>query len=134
MEGPWAGWSLATGDPFNAHAGPFYHRFEEGAVVCAMEVGPQHLNGGGAMHGGALATFADFTLFAIADMMGDEAAVTVSLSSDYVGAANPGDRIEGRGEVIRRTGSMIFIRGLLTRGSEPVMSFTGILKRLRPRG
>lgn len=131
-EGEWADWSISVGDPFNAHVGPFYHRIDdEGALVCAMEVAPQHLNGGGGLHGGALATFADFCLFAIAGMMGDGDAVTVSLHADFVGAAGLGDRIECRGEVIRSTGSMVFLRGMIARGADPVMTFSGILKKIR---
>ena len=133
-QGDWAGWSLSHGDPFNDHVGPFHYRTDEtGAPVCAMQVEAKHLNGGGGLHGGAMATFADFCLFAFAGLTGNAAAVTVSLHCDYVGGAGLGDRIECRGHVTRETGSMIFLGGTITHGSAPVMAFSGILKKLRSR-
>ena len=132
--GEWAGWSVSEGDPFNDHAGPFYHRTDaHGVPVCGMRVAPQHLNGGGGLHGGALATFADFSLFVFAGLTGDAAAVTISLTCDYVGPATLEDRLECRGDIVRQTGSMIFLRGTITHEDAPVMAFSGILKKLRPK-
>ena len=131
-DGEWAGWSVSAGDPFNDHAGPFYHRTAaDGTEICGMRVAARHINGGGGLHGGALATFADFCLFVFAGMTGDSDAVTVSLTCDYVGGAALGDRLECRGEVIRQTRSMIFLRGTIMRESDPIMAFSGILKNIR---
>ena len=41
--------------------------------------------------------------------------------------------IEGTGEVVRMGGSLIFVRGLITTGPRPMMSFSGVIKKLRPR-
>ena len=76
-EGEWAGWTQFTGDPFEEHAGPFfYRRHDDGSIRCAMRVEHKHLNGGHFVHGGALMTFADYCLFAIAldDLCGEPAA------------------------------------------------------------
>lgn len=129
--GEWSGWSISGGDPFNAHVGPFYFRGEGEATVCAMRVASHHLNGGGSLHGGALATFADFSLFAFAGLTGDGDAVTIGLNCDFVGTAMLGDQLTCRGEVIRRTGSMVFLRGLISCEAGPVMAFSGVLKKLR---
>lgn len=129
--GDWAGWSLTEGDPFNAHVGPFYHKGEGETLVCAMRVAPHHLNGGGSLHGGALATFADWSLFVFAGLTGDSDAVTIGLNCDYVGAAPLGGQLSCRGEVIRETGSMIFLRGLITCEESPIMAFSGVLKKIR---
>lgn len=129
--GEWSGWSISEGDPFNAHVGPFYFQGEGDATVCAMRVASHHLNGGGSLHGGALATFADFSLFAFAGLTGDGDAVTIGLNCDFVGTAMLGDRLICRGEVIRKTGSMVFLRGLISCEAAPVMAFSGVLKKLR---
>lgn len=129
--GEWAGWCVTEGDPFNAHVGPFYYKGEGEALVGSMRVGPHHLNGGGGLHGGALATFADWSLFAFAGMTGDGSAVTIGLNCDFVGSATLGDQILCRGEIIRKTGSMIFLRGLITCDAAPVMAYSGVLKKLR---
>ncbi|HEY4546536.1 MAG TPA: PaaI family thioesterase [Pedomonas sp.] len=133
-EGEWQGWYYSTGDAFNAHVGPFYYRDDEnGARVCAMRAEARHLNGGGMMHGGALMTFADYCLYAFASILGDPHMVTASFNSEFVGAVPPGAIVECRGEVIRSTRSMVFLRGLMTVEGETVLSFSGILKKVRPK-
>ena len=46
--------------------GPFCFRVDDGRARCAFQPRREHLNGGGTIHGGALMSFADFSLFAIA--------------------------------------------------------------------
>ena len=66
-EGEWAGWSFWHTDAFEQRAGPFYERVDdEGNGISAFRAGPEHMNGGGFMHGGCLMTFADSALFTIA--------------------------------------------------------------------
>jgi uncharacterized protein (TIGR00369 family) len=133
--GEWAGWFAYGNDPFEDHAGPFYYRKDEdGRPVCAMRAEPKHLNGSGFMHGGALMTFADYCLFVIArdDLQGSRS-VTATFNSEFVGAVSPGELVECRGEVVKAGRSMVFIRGLMTTGAEPVMSFSAVIKKTRPR-
>ena len=63
--GDFAGWWTWTRDHFETHNGPYWHREENGEVVCAFRVADKHINGSGAVHGGAFMTFADYCLFAI---------------------------------------------------------------------
>ena len=96
------------------------------------------MNGGGAMHGGCMMTFADFCLFAIShpirEASGDDAPImTVSLNGDFVGPAFEGDLIEGKGEVVRAGGSLMFVRGMIETGGKPMMSFSGVIKKVKPR-
>lgn len=131
-EGEWAGWTQFTADPFEEHVGPFYHRRQEqGPILCAMRVSEKQLNGGGSIHGGALMTFADFCLFAFAqDELHEANAVTVTFNSEFISAVPSGRVIECTGEVIRSTRSLIFVRGLMTSGGSPVLSFSGTLKKV----
>ncbi|HQR03631.1 MAG: PaaI family thioesterase [Proteobacteria bacterium] len=127
--GEWSGWTTSAGDPFNDHAGPFYHRTTgTGEPLCAMRIEAKHVNGGGTLHGGAMMTFADYCLFVFATALGNQAAVTVTLHGEYLGPAFEGDLLECTGEVMRRTRSMIFLRGLMTTTDGPVFSFSGVLK------
>jgi uncharacterized protein (TIGR00369 family) len=139
-EGEWAGWWTWTGsDAFEDHTGPFYFREDaEGKVRCAFRAQKQHMNGGGAMHGGAMLTFADFALFAIGHSTWRKAGVsdhhvTVSLNGDFVGPAYVGDLVEATGEVVRAGGSLSFIRGLIETGGKPMMAFSGVVKRVKRR-
>lgn len=120
-------------DPFEMVNGPFYFRVEEdGQTVCRMVAEHRHLNGGGAVHGGCLMTFADFCLFGLAYKALDGGyAVTVTFSSEFVSAAVEGDVIDCRGEVVRAGGSLIFVRGIMTTSRGPVLNFSGVLKKLR---
>jgi acyl-coenzyme A thioesterase PaaI-like protein len=91
------------------------------------------MNGGGFMHGGCMLTFADFSLFAIAwRELKDTRCVTVSLNGEFAGAAAVGDLIECRGDVVR-DGGLVFIRGLVTTAGRPLLNFSGVVKKLRPR-
>ncbi|MEQ8773316.1 MAG: PaaI family thioesterase [Erythrobacter sp.] len=130
--GEFAGWSYWPGDPYEQRSGPFYRRREAGGDhVCAFRAEERHMNGAGFMHGGCLMTFADFALFAIAaDELGEDNAVTVNLSGDFLGAVPSGALVEARGEVTRGGGKTIFVRGLVTGDGKPALSFTGIIRRL----
>lgn len=134
-DGEWAGWWYNPGmDPFEDLAGPFYYRVDERGPVCAFRVTGKHLNGGGALHGGCFMTFADFSLFVIAQevLMGQHA-VTATFSSELVGAAFEGQLVECRGEVVKNTRSLVFVRGQLVAAGETIMSFSSALKKRTPR-
>lgn len=134
-DGEFAGWRSWDGDPFERRAGPFYMRREaDGGYASAFRTGEQHMNGAGFLHGGCLLTFADFALFSIAtDALGEDQGVTMNLSGDFLGACGPDALVEARGEVTRGAGKTIFVRGLATADGAPVLSFTGIIRRLSKR-
>lgn len=133
--GEWAGWKHWPHDAFETRAGPFYFRIDDdGEAVCAFTAEPRHMNGGGFMHGGCLMTFADFALFSIAHKeLRDSHAVTLSMNSEFLDPATPGQLIEARGEVTRAGGKTIFVRGLITADAKPVFSFTGIIRKVGKR-
>ena len=133
-EGEWAGWSCYPGgDPFEDLAGPFYFKIDDdGRPVCAFRAERKHLNGGGFLHGGCVMTFADFSLFVIArdDIVGSSC-VTATFNCELVGTAFEGDLVECRGEVVKPGRSMVFVRGMITKGDEPVASFSSVLKKTK---
>lgn len=135
-EGEWAGWRFwGDSDPFEAQSGPYYFREEEdGTIRCAFRAEKKHMNGGNFMHGGCMMTFADFALFALAwrELDGTHA-VTVSLGGEYVGPAHVGDLVEATGEVVKAGKSMVFVRGLISTGGEPMMTFSGVIKKVARR-
>ena len=135
-EGRFAGWSTwsAGGDPYETAIGPFCFRLDGARVRCAFEPRREHLNGGGAIHGGALMSFADFALFCIAhkELAGDRA-VTLTCNSEFLKAGALGDLVEAEGQVLRATRTLIFVRGLLTQSSQPLLAFSGTLKKIEMR-
>jgi uncharacterized protein (TIGR00369 family) len=135
LEGEWAGWRRPDTDPFELHAGPFYCRqLSDASRQCAFRVSHHHLNLFKSVHGGCLMAFADFALFWIAhNELQDTGAVTASFSSEFLDIAREGDLIEASGEVLRSTGSMIFVRGLISSERRPLLSFSAILKKSRSK-
>jgi len=134
-EGDWAGWrSFQSPDPFEDLTGPYYFKIEpDGAVLCGLRAEPKHMNGAGFMHGGCIMTFADFALFAIAHAkIAGLRGVTATLNGEFIGAVSSGTVLEARGEVIKAGRSLVFLRGLVSAASEPVMTFSGVIKRVRP--
>lgn len=127
-EGEWAGWRLWQGsDPYEDLSGPYYSRVEpDGSVLAAFRAENKHMNGGGFMHGGCMLTFADYCLFVCGrHALADTHAVTVSLNAEFVGPAHVGDLIEGRGEVVRAGGSLVFLRGTISTGGRTIMTYSG---------
>ena len=135
-EGEFAGWQTWSGsDAFEDMTGPFFYRVQDdGTVLCAFRAAAKHMNGGGAMHGGCMLTFADFSLFAIGrEALKDTHSVTVSLNGEFIGPAVEGDLIECRGEVVKAGGSLVFLRGLVSTGGKPMLSYSGVVKKIRKR-
>ena len=135
VDGEWQGWSSWESDAFEQRAGPFYERIDEaGEAVSAFRAGHEHMNGGGFMHGGLLMTFADSALFTIArPAMEGSFGVTVNLSGDFLDSARVGEFVEARGDITRAARSIVFVRGLVTAEGRPVLSFTGIIKKVGRR-
>lgn len=132
-DGPWAGWWKWSGkDPFEDATGPFFVRRDERGIVTGFIPEAKNLNGHGIVHGGALMTFADFSLFMIAGSGGDEInGVTVTMNSEFVSGAQAGKMLTARGELVRAGRSLVFARGTIACGDEPVLSFSGTIKRAR---
>lgn len=126
-----ATWLRLEGEPFDELAGPFEYRLDgDGSVSCRFRPQHRNTNGLGIVHGGSLLTFADYCLFVSAkNLIGDDRTVTVSISADFVGMVRPGSTVEARCDVVKSGRSLIFLRGLITSSGDPVMSFSGVMKR-----
>ncbi len=125
-------WTWGSEDPFEDHIGPFYFRQEEdGSYRCAFVSERRHLNGGGMLHGGLLMSFADFALFAIARDHLEGMGVTVAFNSEFVAAGPANALIEATGEVTKAARSILFVRGKIFSGDTTIMTFSGIIKKIR---
>ena len=77
-------------------------------------------------------TFADYCLFAMASpVLQGSGGVTVSFACEFLDAAREGELVEGRGEITRAGGSLIFLRGTLKSGERTLFTFSGTIKRVR---
>lgn len=135
QDGEFAGWmTYDLKDTFDQVVGPFYFRPDpDGRMRCAFRAEQKHMNAGGRMHGGCLMTFADIALFQTAyQEMEGSSGVTVQLDSTFIDGARVGDLVEATGEVVRAGGSLIFVRGQITTGQKTLMTFSGVIKRMKP--
>ena len=98
--------------PFLEHVGPV---LADGDVV-GLRIEARHLNRSGMAQGGLLATVVDFALGRAirASAQDEQRAATVSLTTDFLGAAREGDFVEARTEVERLGGTLAFADCSLT--------------------
>lgn len=132
--GEFAGWTTWKEEPFEYEtAGPFYFRVDEKGPVAAFRVQRKHMNAGGVVHGGCLMSFADFSLFALGhEAMEGSYGVTVAFTSEFIDGAVEGERLEARGDVLRKGGSLSFVRGIISgEDGRNVMNFSGTIKKKR---
>lgn len=121
-------------DPAEDYIGPFYHRSDSSGYLYAFRADQRHCNTNGIVHGGILMTFADFALCMEAtDHYDSESCVTISFNSEFVAAVQQGDLVQCRAEVVRKTGSMVFVRGDVFTDTGIAMSFSAVVKRLFDR-
>jgi acyl-coenzyme A thioesterase PaaI-like protein len=77
--------------------------------------------------------FADYCLFAIAAPVLQGPGVTVAFACEFLDAAGEGELVVGTGEITRAGNSLIFLRGELTSGERRLFTFSGTIKRVRPK-
>lgn len=117
---------------FTAHIGPMYIKLEEdGTMLHGFRAESYHANRRGVVHGGMLMSLADNALgMAVWRAVENKPCATVSMNSDFLAPARVGDWVEARGVITRVTRSMVFVRGQVTSNDVPVLTATGVWKRL----
>ena len=134
----WHRWQFRDPTRFNAFIEPLHVRVEDGVARVRMNPRREHSNMRDAVHGGALLGFIDVALFAGSrglGVLGAGGAVTLDLSTQFIGAGAVGKVLEARVELLRETGRLLFLRGLVVQEDEPVIaSFTGTLRKMGEKG
>lgn len=126
------GWKIQSfPDTFSAHAGPFWFRdYAEKTPGVGFLAEAHHANAGGIVHGGALLTLADMSLWDICRrVVGPFKAVTLTLNSEFIAPGPIGKFIVATGEPLRIGKSLLFARGVVACDGETLLSFSGTLKR-----
>jgi acyl-coenzyme A thioesterase PaaI-like protein len=116
---------------------PWAKRSGDGWIY-GLLTGPEHANPNGFVHGGVLMAFADHGLSLLAWEAAERAlCTTIQLNTHFLDAVSPGEFIELRGEITRRTQGLMFVRGMIAarRGeaTREVGAIDGIWRVLRPR-
>jgi len=118
-------------DPFEIHLGPVYESGENGARRFVLPIDERHVNMRGVIHGGMLMTFADLALGqAVWDATDRVPSVTINMQTQFLKPARVGDMIEVLPELIRKTRSLIFMRGDFKVNGKTIFSASSIWKLL----
>jgi len=122
---------LAGVSPAEDDIGPFYYKKTESGLRMGFFAQHKNCNGLGTVHGGVLMCFADYAATMLALSGVRENCATISFTSDFMAGAKLGDWVEASGVVVKRTGSLTFLRGQLQVGEELVLSFQAVMRRLK---
>ncbi|QDX26262.1 PaaI family thioesterase [Sphingomonas suaedae] len=132
----WMRWELRDPTRFNAFLGPILTRLEGDKALVRMATERRHSNLADSTHGGALLGFMDAALFAAARTFGvlsAGGAVTLDLSAQFIGTSRIGEPIVAEVELLRETGRMLFMRGLVKQDDAILASFSGTVRKSSPR-
>jgi uncharacterized protein (TIGR00369 family) len=118
-------------DPFEIFMGPLFESGAKGAKTFALRVDARHVNRRAVLHGGMFMTLADMTLGqAVWDATGNAPCVTMNMQSYFLKPAIEGDIILVTPELVRRTRSLVFVRGDFKVRGETVFSAATVWKLL----
>ena len=133
----WSSWGEFPRGSFAAATGKLLFRPEgEGRARCRIFPDEAMLNMGGSIHGGAVMSFIDMAMFAGGRCAGmDEGHyVTLDCSVHFLARGRAGIPLDADLRLVKQTrGGHVFFMGTCEQGGEPTHSFTGTLKRIKPR-
>lgn len=129
----WMRWGFKDPTRFNGLLGDMIVRVEpDGRVRMRSFPQRQHSNLGDNVHGGALLGWIDVALFATCRSHGiieAGTAVTLDLSTQFIGAGRLDTPLDCVSEVLRTTRRLVFIRGLVEQGDEIIASYSGTIRK-----
>lgn len=132
----WKIWEARGYEAFNSLFEPIRLRIDDdGRARVRFWPGIRHQNPMGNVHGGALMAFVDMALFAGAHELGVRPvahALTLEAGIQFIDGGKIGQPIDAVVELLRETGRMAFIRGLLVQEGRTISAFTGTFRKMRP--
>lgn len=134
----WRHWNLKDQTLFNgAVMGRMITRVDDdGRARLRMFPERRHENLQGIVHGAVTLALIDISLFTTMHMIGSGNAgpsVTLELSTQFVGGGKPDQPLDAVTEIVRETGSLVFVRGMVVQEAHVVASFSGIVKKMLKR-
>ena len=136
--GAWVSFNAIPPDSFAASIGQLCYRdASDGIVQVRMNPTGTMLNLGGSIHGGAVMTFIDMAIFAGAKIIGRTPGryVTLDCATHFIARTMAGTPLDAFVRMVGQTrGGLVFLSGHCEQDGKTTSSFTGTLKRLKPRG
>jgi len=128
----WHRWELRDDTRYNAFLGPLLVRREGELARVRMLAERQHTNLQDSIHGGTTMGFADVSLFAAARIFGlleAGSAVTLEMTFQFLGTGQGGMPLDAEVELLRETGRMLFLRGLVVQDDVRIAAFSGTIRK-----
>ena len=141
----WIAWNLKDKARFNALIEPLTVRQEpmtpDGRPVARTRMIPtrQHSNLSDNVHGAITLSLIDLALFASCHQFGVlnvGPAVTLDLATQFIGAGRLGEPLDAVTELVRETGRLVFLRGMVMQGVDDrhiVATYSGTLRKASPQ-
>lgn len=134
----WRHWNLKDPTLFNgAVMGRLITRVDpDGKARLRMFPERRHENLQGIIHGAVTLALIDISLFTTMHNIGSGNAgpsVTLELSTQFVGGGDPKRPLDAVTEIVRETGKLVFVRGMVEQEGDVVASFSGIVRKMLPR-
>ena len=137
----WRHWDLKDTTLFNgAVMGKLITHVDDGGANgprARLRMFPQrhHENLQGIIHGAVILSLIDISLFTTMHTLGTGNAgpsLTLELSTQFVGTGDPARALDAVTEIVRETGKLVFVRGMVEQEGDIVASFSGIVRKLQP--
>ncbi len=130
----WLSWKLHDATRFNGQVmGKMLVRPEgEGRARVRMFPEHRHTNLMGNLHGGTTLALIDIAMFAGSRMFGlieAGTAVTLDMSVQFIGGATQGIPLDAEVELLKETGRLLFLRGLVVQGDVRVAAWSGTIRK-----
>ncbi|MCW6530526.1 MULTISPECIES: PaaI family thioesterase [Sphingomonas] len=129
----WMKWGFKDETRYTAFLGEMIVRRDGGRARVRMTPERRHSNLANVVHGGAMLGFIDVSLFAAARSFGlitAGTAVTLDLNTHFIGGGRIGEPLEAEVELLRETGRLLFLRGVVLQGDrEVVAEFSGTIRK-----
>ena len=133
----WLSWGDFPRGTFASATGRLLFKSDgPGRGICRMFPTEDHMNPGGSIHGGAVMSFIDMSIFAGGFCAGMERGhyVTLDLTTHFLARGKAGIPLDAHVELVRQTRGHAFLQGVVKQDGEPCYSFSGTLKRIKSRG
>ncbi len=118
---------------FSQLIGPIFQKTVNGEVRRGLRLADKHTNRAGIAHGGLLLSLIDTALGHAVRQSGQGAAVTVHMTTDFIGPGRNGEWLEAAARVTRKTSSVTFAEAEIRVRHRIIMTASGIFQKIDPR-
>lgn len=121
---------LPTQLGFDESVGPVYGKEIDGNFLLGFRAEPRHMNIAGSVHGGAIATFADWQVIPALKQIGKTPHTpTISLATEYLAPGKLGGWLEMHATLHKETGSLLFTAAEIYCDDELIARSTAIYRK-----